>query len=235
MGIVAAAGNQPSTILGSDLFWTIVAAIAAVVAIIVSVVLYIRSRQVKALAYQASDTALIREEAHDLVEILYEGRPVSDVHLVTVGIANVGNVPIRREDFEGDLVIELPGAPTLLDAKLTGAIPRDLTPAVSIAIDRVTIAPLLLNPGDIFELQILAAHQNADAAALSAATQVLAALDTGVPRGSDSWPAAVLLGRVAGVDVFRTSFETPAARFLKGLAEAVSGTALVIRPTGMWR
>jgi hypothetical protein len=216
-------------VLGSALFWAIVAAVAAVVAVIVSIVLYARSRQVKALAYESKSTALIRDEARDLVEILYRGSPVTNVELVTVAIGNVGNVPIRREDFETELVLDVPHAAVMLDAKVIGADPTDLKPVLTVQEHRVAIAPLLLNAGDVFELQILVTCDS-DVMALAADLGEVLSLSR-MSRANP--PVALLTGRVVGVDAFRTSFETPAGRFLKRLAETLIGTAAVVRPLGL--
>src|SRR4051794_41137450 len=110
--------------------WTAAASILAVVAIIISVVLYRRGRARKALMCSFSDTPLVsvRSEAKDEIQILYAGEPVTGVHLISFSLANVGNVPILESDYESPIVLNLGPTAVPLNVETKEAVPPDLAP-----------------------------------------------------------------------------------------------------------
>jgi hypothetical protein len=65
--------------------WQFVGALLALVAILLSVILFLAQRKRKSLAYEVvSRTALlsVAEEIEGKLKILYQGKPIRKVHLV---------------------------------------------------------------------------------------------------------------------------------------------------------
>lgn len=135
----------------------VVGAAIALVAIGVSVYLWLRGRQVKRLSYRLSSPPVvnIRSEAEDAITVLYEGQPVGDVRLLDLRVENTGNTEIREGDFQRPLSVALGEGATVLRFEVGGTAPSDLDPDVSIVEADLTIAPLLLNPGDWLEITAL--------------------------------------------------------------------------------
>ena len=128
--------------------------------IILGVVLYRLQRRRKELGYRVlSQTRVVSVEAElaERVQVLYEGRLVSDVHLVVVEIVNWGNQPIVAQDYEHPLGFHTGETSRILTAELTESEPDGLpaSPTISQTRHTVTVDPLLLNPGDTFKVRIL--------------------------------------------------------------------------------
>jgi hypothetical protein len=87
--------------------------------------------------------------------VVYDGSPVPDASILIVRLVNTGDKAVRAEDFNSDLAIRIEGAHQVVSALATRSRPTDLGPEVSVGEDRVLVAPLLLNPGDMIELQLL--------------------------------------------------------------------------------
>jgi hypothetical protein len=139
--------------------WTAAATLLAAIAIGLTIVLYRRGKARKAVTCVLSSTSLVsvRSEARGKIEIVYEGHPVGGVHLVSFSLANSGNVPVVRDDFERALIVELgPGATPLEDTiEVKEKRPSDLHPNVYADGSRLILDPLLLNPGDSFSIAAL--------------------------------------------------------------------------------
>ncbi len=81
----------------------IISAPLALVAILISVWLYRRGRQRRALAceFMSIDSPVEIKAGGALkgeIEILYKGKPVGNLFLVRARVRNTGNLPIRKED-----------------------------------------------------------------------------------------------------------------------------------------
>src|ERR1035441_10217871 len=80
--------------------------ILAIVAVCVTVGLFLAGRRRKRLSYLLSDTRVlgIHEGVNpSRVQILFDGEPVTEVRLVIITVNNLGNEPIRLDDFERPL------------------------------------------------------------------------------------------------------------------------------------
>lgn len=128
------------------------------IGIIVSVYLWRRGRPRKGLSYRltALDVVSVHRTAKDRVSILYDGAPVRDVRIVDLRVANIGNEAIGAGDFEEPFSVALgEGAHVLSEPTVVRAEPNDLQPRASISGNKLIIAPLLLNPGDSFQISTL--------------------------------------------------------------------------------
>jgi hypothetical protein len=137
--------------------WTALAAILALAAIGTSIGLYRRGRARKQLEFSTTETPLVsvRSEAGGKIEITYDGEVVKGVHLVSFALANVGNVPVLDEDFEGPIVLALGANAVALTVEVTDVQPADLRPVVQLEESKLVLTPLLLNPGDTLSITAL--------------------------------------------------------------------------------
>jgi len=125
-------------------------------AIAVPIWVYLKQRSRKDFSKEVQVTQLvnIHSEAKDRITIHYEGEQIKQVHLVEIDLENSGNVPIRAEDFERPLTIELGlGIPITVD--VTSTTPNELEPRLEVTPRGVELQPLLLNAGDSLKLKIL--------------------------------------------------------------------------------
>src|ERR1019366_1622938 len=77
--------------------------ILAIVAICVTVSLFLAGRRKKRLSYLLSDTLVLgvhEAVTPSRVQILFDGALVTEVHLVLITVNNWGNEAIRVDDFE---------------------------------------------------------------------------------------------------------------------------------------
>jgi hypothetical protein len=140
-----------------DPVWTSVAAVAAIVAIVVAVYVYRNGRPRKVVSYRstASPVVSINADMANRVVVSLDGKGVRQVHVVTATVANVGNTPIERSDFEGPLSLRLGTAGEAISAEVGDTVPDSLEPKIAMQGHEIVIEPLLLNPGDSFAITAL--------------------------------------------------------------------------------
>jgi hypothetical protein len=139
--------------------WQIVATVVAIIAIMVTVSIYLIGRPVKRLQVQIlSNSPLIsvNTDISSQIQILYKDKPVQTLSLILLRFENVGNEPIGESDYSEPIRILLSpnaqvGEVTVQETKPEGI---GLDPTVS-ATNQVEIAKTLLNPGDQAVIKIL--------------------------------------------------------------------------------
>ena len=141
--------------------WAVIAAIATVVTIFIS----IRQHQRKAISYKViSDTPLLslKEEVRSRVQVLFDAKPVGNTRLVVLKILNSGNVPILSTDYDDPIKIGFGDNAEILDAELLESVPSDIKDKAKAPfkddIGGVILEPLLLNSKESITLKILLAQ-----------------------------------------------------------------------------
>lgn len=143
-----------------DPFWQSVAALITLAAIFVSVALwYLTSRRTrKALSFEivtSTPLLVVGSEIEQRTQILFDGAPVRNLSLLIIRISNSGMVPILSSDFESPLSIAFKPDTKIFDVQIIETTPAALSPQTDITDTTITIAPLLLNPGDLFTVKLL--------------------------------------------------------------------------------
>jgi hypothetical protein len=139
---------------------TWIGVVVGVAALIFTVLSYLKRRGRSRLEY----VVVMRRQllpgrvARDL-DVTHHGAVVADPALTVVRIVSVGDQAIRPEDFETDLTVTFDAVQELVYASWSAVRPADLRPELGIEDDRVLIAPKVINPGDMLELQVLSAGQ----------------------------------------------------------------------------
>lgn len=144
-----------------DPFWQFVGAVFALGAIAVSVVLYFLQRRHKALSYEiVSRTPLmsVKEEVKGRVQILLDGTPVSDAHMVIIRVTNSGNVPIIPSDYLRPVHFDFGETVQILSAEITETNPDNVDASLELGSETVVLTPVLLNGGDSIILKVLVAE-----------------------------------------------------------------------------
>jgi hypothetical protein len=153
----------------------------AVIAILVPVVLWQRSRRRRSISYGVLATIPVlteRQEIGGRLEIRFNGEVVEDVSVALVQVFNSGTEAIQATDVERPLQLVIQGDGRILAAEIVETVPEQLIQPIELVDSKVVFAPTLLNAGDVVTLQPVLAQT----------------------RGTFA-----LEGRVAGVSRFRRS------------------------------
>ncbi|MCJ7425041.1 hypothetical protein MUP01_12370 [Candidatus Bathyarchaeota archaeon] len=144
--------------ISGNVWWQVLGSMLTVLAIVVSIILYLKNRNRKRLSYGATSVAVlpsVETPIRSKLKIFFEDKIVKQIYLNTVTIANSGNQPIKREDYERPLSLNLEKQTQLLSVKLSKKTPESLQPSFSVENEKVIINPVLLNSGDQIVLTIL--------------------------------------------------------------------------------
>lgn len=214
-----------------------------VVGVFVAVLAY-RSRHGKTrLSYWVNtNTRLVPSQLAGEISLSHRDSVVADPSLAIVRIVSTGDLPIRAEDFETDLVVRFVGADAIESASCSATRPPDLDPELEAEADCVRIKPVLINPGDMIQLQVLLAgsSEKLEISGRVANLQVVALEHAPYPPGSGpegeltpvDWffwyvvPAVIAF--VLGVGLALSSDISDLARF--GIIAAAAFVAFVVNP-----
>lgn len=137
--------------------------ISVVVAIILPLLLFLIQfwMRRKALSYDIfSQTPLLNIQKKDKwdIQILFDKKPVQDVHLIEIKIFNSGYQEIRPRDYERPISFNFGGSTQILSAEKSEVNPESLQPSIKIEGTKVLLDPILLNPKDSITIKILASQ-----------------------------------------------------------------------------
>lgn len=139
--------------------------ILGLVAIIVTIILFILGKKKKRLAYYiVSNTQLVGVEnsIQDKIKILYDEKQVTNVHLISIKFINSGNESISVDDFDKPISIRYDSTVNVLTHEILEKNPKNLD-AITIGKEEVIeVEPLLLNIKDEFTVNILASNFDGD-------------------------------------------------------------------------
>jgi hypothetical protein len=88
------------------------------------------------------------------LQIKFKGNEIPNGTQTTIAIINSGQAPVKREDFDTPINIDIEGG-KLLSSQVIKTHPGNLDVSISHTEDRVTIKPLLLNPRDYILVSLL--------------------------------------------------------------------------------
>jgi hypothetical protein len=143
----------------------LLAPIATICAIVVSILLWRLNQRNKSLTFEILSRhplVNVRGAARRGLEVRYEGRHVEDAELILLRIWNNGHIPVNAGEFLSNLVIKLNPTAEVIAAGITETVPGNLEDRskskqlISCAEgERVEITPVLLNPEDSLTVQLL--------------------------------------------------------------------------------
>lgn len=124
--------------------------LAVFVPTIISIWFYFKQRSRKEISYQIiSDISLfnINEDFKDKLQILVDGKPLSDIHAVLLRIWNSGNVPIPPHDYIDPITFILGDKTEVLSLAVRSTEPSHITNKVSLRQEtgKIILEPILLN------------------------------------------------------------------------------------------
>lgn len=133
----------------------VISSLTAVAGLLMPLLLHILNRDSKELSVETVSRAILIDLSDpDLSSLKPTQRnvPVSRLTVATIEVRNSGTRPIEKADFERPLVLRFQDSSNVLVATLSDSTPQDLKPAINSDASGISVAPLLLNPGDRFRL-----------------------------------------------------------------------------------
>lgn len=99
----------------------------------------------------------VEDDVNKRVQVVFDGKPVANAKFALIKVANAGNVPIEEADFKRPLTLHFGGSGTntILTAQLLNSYPSNMGATYKANGDTLTLAPLLLNPGDNITLKVI--------------------------------------------------------------------------------
>ncbi|WP_221328278.1 hypothetical protein [Actinoplanes sp. L3-i22] len=123
-----------------------------------SVVAFLSQRKKYRLEYIVmSSSHVMRNPENPDLAVTFRSALVDNAAITVIRIANTGYEAILADQFKTDLSVHLCDVNEILQAWPTATKPRDLSPAIQVKGDKATLPGMLLNPGDMMELQFLTA------------------------------------------------------------------------------
>ena len=144
-----------------DGVWQFVGAIITLVTLIVTVAIYFAQRWRKLLTYEviASTPLLQSNDLSGEIEVNFRGESVDQIYLTVLEVRNSGNVPIVRNDFDGDLTFTLNNENKILSADVIENKPESVSIQLIQSEDSVSIEPARLNGKDMFTIRFVSTRQ----------------------------------------------------------------------------
>jgi hypothetical protein len=145
----------------SNKFWTVIGSIAGVVAVILTVWLFLqgRSDQSKKLEVELIARSTLVDEnvtrTKQRIEILYDGRKIPNYTILQFRVVNTGGQPIRSTDYEEHFRLRFANVAEILSIEQVSANPKQLQVTPSVENPSSVLFPtILLNPSDWFILEV---------------------------------------------------------------------------------
>ena len=173
-----------------DGVWQAIGAFFTIAAIVVSFAIYHWQRQRRALTYHVKSAYPLLKTAEELqgrLSVQVDGVVVRNVDVMFVEVQNSGNHPISRSDFDVPFAI--------ISAVVDAEEPDNLGVALEVAEEKVTLQPVLLNPGDKFTLKLLLSNNSEKYAVLGRVVGVREIVES-KPGGNYAWLAFLGLALV---------------------------------------
>lgn len=141
-----------------DSIWQFVGVILSIAGIVVTVVFFFAQRSRKSMScYITFNSKLfsIRREAQDKLRVFYEGKPVSNLRLLVLRIQNTGNQPILTQDFDEPIGFTFNEGINIIDGEIGSTKPDNLRINLTKVDKELLLSPILFNPGDYVEVNLL--------------------------------------------------------------------------------
>ena len=140
--------------------WAI-STVLATLAIIVPILLFLSTQSDKSLTYQViSKTELVGTiDSVEDIEIKIRGEIVHNAAIYLLKIHNSGTDPIKPRDFEKPIVVKHTDETIILNVHIKNKSPDNISVNHRIEGSSISIDPLLLNPDDSFEVEVLSTSQ----------------------------------------------------------------------------
>lgn len=144
--------------MNQDSKWSVVSAIATIVSIFTPfIILYFSGPATKELVVKTVSISVpvdLSDPILSPLKLTYKEVPVDRLTVATIEFSNTGSMPIEQKDFEHPVRLSFQSSVDVLAVTLSEKSPDDLNPKIITDLNGISIAPLLLNPGDRFRITV---------------------------------------------------------------------------------
>jgi hypothetical protein len=184
----------------------------------VAVLAYLRRQPKTRLEYfVGTNSAVLPQDLPENFYLAHGETKIADPAMTIVRLVNTGDRAIPAASFETDLSILLKDVSEVVSASCVGRRPSDIEPVFEIAGDTARLKPLLINPGDMLEIQLLSAGQ-ASSVEISGRISDLAITERpALPYPPGSGPNGEF---ATGIDYFMWLFAIPG--FILGIGALIA-------------
>jgi len=146
----------------------LLAPIATLCAIMVSITLWILTQRKKEISFdifREENLIRVRGTARKRLSVTFDGQSVEDLSLAVVRIFNSGHLPVQANEFQVPINLKVGAPANILSASVLDTTPGDLDerfskneiaqPIIVIEPQKVTLNPVLLNSQDSITIQLL--------------------------------------------------------------------------------
>ena len=143
-----------------DQAWQFGGFVVGAIALVVSIVIFLKSREKKELSYSVkvfSQLLGVGEGLKERVQITFDGLPVSGVYLFQATLRNSGKVPVVPADYLEPIALKFDDKAQILSAHLYELNPPNLDVSIRMneAENGIIFSPFLFNKGESIRFQIL--------------------------------------------------------------------------------
>lgn len=137
-----------------DQFWPFLGVIVGIVAMIITIIL---GRRKKELSCELNTTELVKVDARvtDKLQVSFDGKKVSQLHLVLLRFFNSGYSDIDDKDFRGNIDIAFGENAQILKAEVSEKEPENIKIVLKNSENKAELEPTLLNRKYTFTLMFL--------------------------------------------------------------------------------
>ena len=137
--------------------WPVVSAVASILALPLTILLFVMDRDMKELTVETVASTLLFDLDHpglSAYKLTYNDTPVTRASGAIIEFRNTGTLPVEGADFELPIRLHFENAGDLLSVILVEKSPQDLNPVITSDAMGISISPLLLNRGDWFRILV---------------------------------------------------------------------------------
>jgi hypothetical protein len=128
----------------------------AILSLVVAYIAYKAQRAKLSLEYIVlSNYRILPKPEPSNLQVIHNHTVVPDAHLTVIRLVNTGDKAFTPSDFHSSLNIKLDGVRKVMAADVTFTRPANLRVALTVTDDAVSIAPTLINPGDLVQIQFI--------------------------------------------------------------------------------
>ena len=141
-------------------FWSAVSAVAAIVAIVVAIGIYVDtqkggSKSITISSFGSFDllSSFVKFPKEKLA-LTFDGKPINNYSVISIHIENSGRKPIRKEDFDQPIIIYFKGVSRIISFEKRFSFPFEIPVKSKIDENRVILESCLLNPSDTIIMEV---------------------------------------------------------------------------------
>lgn len=145
--------------------WDIAGVIIALLSFFSMYYIYSRNKRHKLLKYSLDyleNLVNIHRDFKERIEIYFDGVPVKHPKSISITIFNPGNMPIRKDDFQDELIFVFGDSSEIIGAECYQSTPSSLQNSLELFAEknRIRIQPILLNASDSFSIRVFISGKN---------------------------------------------------------------------------